>query len=175
MKKILILILFTISIDLFAASVEDSCKILQACSDWVSNKTGAKYDLQKFDKRSLKLEKDFKLNEGDPDFLFNYILQSNDLVRIKRESGFQIIAMKDLKDFQFPSINALEIPSNLDFYSVEFAFSNKEKVKNALLIIKKFLSKNGRVLEVANTPRIQVIDTGIHLNAIKLIVNELSK
>lgn len=83
--------------------------------------------------------------------------------------------MKALKDFQFPNVKVEEIPSSLDFYSAEFSLSNKDKVKNALLIIKKFLSKNGRVLEVADSPRIQVIDTGIHLNAIKLIINELNK
>jgi hypothetical protein len=154
---------------------EYSCKNLQTCTDWVSNKTGVKYDLQKLDKRTLKLEKDFNFNEGDPDFIYNYILQSNDLVRIKRENGFQVIVMRELKEFQFPNVNIAEIPNNLDFYSAEFPLSNKEKVRNALLIIKKFISKNGRVLEVANTPQVQVIDTGINLNAIKLIVNELNK
>lgn len=172
MKCLLIFLLMNLEPSLHA---EDSCKILKACSDWATNKTGIKYDLGKLDRRSLKLEKDFSLNEGDPDFIFNYLLQTNDLVRIKRESGFQIITMKDIKDFQFPSVKVEEIPNSLDFYSVEFPFSNKEKVKNAQLIIKKFLSKNGRVLEVADAPKIQVIDTGIQLSGIKLIVNELNK
>jgi hypothetical protein len=172
MKQLLIFTLLIMSTNLLA---EDSCKILKTCSEWATNKTGAKYDLGKLDKRSIKLEKDFNFNEGDPDFIFNYLLQSNDLVRIKRESGYQIITMKELKDFQFSNVQIAEIPSALDFYSAEFNLSNKDKVKNALLIIKKFLSKNGRVLEVADSPKIQVIDTGIHLNAIKLIVNELNK
>ena len=172
MKRLLVLCLFFASTNSFA---EFSCKNLQACAEWANKKTGAKYDLQKLEKRALQLEKDFNFNEGDPDFIFNYILQSNELARIKREDGFQIITMRELKDFQFPSINIAEIPSNLDFYSAEFSFSNKEKVRNALLVTKKFLSKNGRVFEVANMPHLQVIDTGIHLNAIKLIVNELNK
>jgi hypothetical protein len=172
MKFLLFFILLSTSSNILA---EDPCSILKTCSEWATNKTGVKYDLGKLDKRSFKLEKDFSLNEGDPDFVFNYLLQSNDLVRIKRESGFQIVAMKTLKDFQFPSVKVEEIPSSLDFYSAEFSLSNKDKVKNALLIIKKFLSKNGRVLEVADSPRIQVIDTGIQLNAIKLIINELNK
>ena len=172
MKTIIILSLLCASMNSYA---EYSCKNLQTCTDWVSNKTGVKYDLQKLDKRTLKLEKDFNFNEGDPDFIYNYILQSNDLVRIKRENGFQVIVMRELKEFQFPNVNIAEIPNNLDFYSAEFPLSNKEKVRNALLIIKKFISKNGRVLEVANTPQVQVIDTGINLNAIKLIVNELNK
>lgn len=172
MKHLLIFLLLVANSSLHA---EDPCKILKACSDWATSKTGVKYDLGKLDRRSLKLEKDFSLNDGDPDFIFNYLLQSNDLIRIKRESGFQITAMKDIKDFQFPSVLVSEIPNSLDFYSAEFSMSNKEKVKNALLIIKKFTSKNGRVLEVADSPRIQVIDTGIHLNAIKLIISELNK
>ena len=172
MRHLLIFSLLSLAPGLHA---EDSCKILQTCSEWATNKTGVKYDLGKLDKRTVKFEKDFSLNEGNPDFVFNYLLQSNDLIRIKRESGFQIISMKDIKDFQFPNVKLEEIPSSLDFYMVEFSLSNKDKVKNAQLIIKKFLSKNGRVLEVADSPKVQVIDTGIHLNAIKLIVNELNK
>lgn len=173
MKQLLFtFILVATSLNLMA---EESCKTLKSCSEWASGKTGSKYDLGKLDRRSLKVEKNFNHNEGDPDFIFNFILQSNELVRIKRESGFQIIAMKEIKDFQFPSVSALEIPSSLDFYSTEFSLSNKDKVKNALLVIKKFKSLNGRVLEVADSPKIQVIDTGIHLNAIKLIINELNK
>ncbi|MBC7539720.1 MAG: hypothetical protein H7281_12930 [Bacteriovorax sp.] len=172
MKQLLIFILFTTSLNLFA---EDPCKILKTCSEWATNKTGVKYDLGKLDKRSIKLEKDFNLNEGDPDFIFNYLLQSNDLVRIKRENGFQIVTMKEIKDFKFPSVLISEIPNSFDFYSAEFSLSNKEKVRNALLLIKNYLSKNGRVLEVADSPRVQVIDTGIHLNGIKLIINELNK
>lgn len=64
----------------------------------------------------------------------------------------------------------------MDFFSVEFSLSDKERVRNSLLIIKKFLSKNGRVLEVANAPnKIHVIDMGINLNGIKLLINELEK
>lgn len=175
MKHLLMFLLFTVSLNLFANTVVDSCKTLKSCSDWATNKTGVKYELGKLEKRSLKSEKEFNLGEGDTDFIFNFLLQSNDLVRLKRESGYQVIAMKELKDFQFPTVPALEIPNSLDFYSTEFTLSNKEKVRNAILIIKKFTSKNGRVLEVADAPRIQVIDTGIHLNAIKLIINELAK
>ena len=102
MKTIIILSLLFASMNSYA---EYSCKNLQTCTDWVYSKTGVKYDLQKLDKRTLKLEKDFNFNEGDPDFIYNYILQSNDLVRIKRENGFQVIVMRELKEFQFPNVN----------------------------------------------------------------------
>lgn len=160
------------TINLHAA---EGCKILKDCSEWASSKTGAKYNLGKFERRSMKFEKDFTLNEGDPDFVFNFMLQTNDLIRVKRENSYQIIQMKDLKDFKFASVKAEEIPPTFDFYSTEFSMSNKEKVKNALIIIKKFLSKNGKALEVADAPKIQVIDTGIHLNTVKLIIGELNK
>lgn len=172
MKHLLIFLLLAMGLNLYA---QDSCKLVKDCSEWATNKTGVKYDLGKMDKRSIKFEKDFSLNEGDPDFVFNFLLQSSDLIRIKRESGYQIMAMRDLKEFQFPSVKADQIPSSLDFFNVEFSFSNKEKVKNAQTIVKKFLSKNGKVLEIADSPKLSVIDTGINLNAIKLIVNELNK
>ncbi|MFA6236831.1 MAG: hypothetical protein WC635_05835 [Bacteriovorax sp.] len=172
MKHFLLIVLLTMSSNIFAA---DLCKTVKSCSDWATNKTGVKYELGNLDRRNLKQEKDFNQEEGDADLIFNFLLQSNSLVRIKRESGYQIIQMKDLKDFQFTPVKAEEIPPTLDFYSTEFSLSNKEKVKNALIIIKKFLSKNGRALEVADVPRIQVIDTGLNLIMIKSIITELSK
>lgn len=172
MKICLILLLSFCSLSLKAA---EQCKTLKDCSAWATLKTGMKYESSKFDRRSIKFEKDFSLSEGEPDLLFNFLLQSNDLIRIKGENSYQIIQTKDLKDFQLPSLKTEEIPATFDFYSAEFALSNREKTKNALVIIKKFLSKNGRVLEVADTPKIQVIDMGIHLNSIKLIIAELNK
>lgn len=155
---------------------EDNCKTLKACTDWVSGKTGAKYELGKLEKRGLKVEKDFSLNNGDVDFLFNYILQSNDLIRLKRDSGsFQVINLREMKDFQFPSVKAEEVPASLDYFTVEFTLADKERVANARTILKKLLSKNGRVLEVSDAPKIQVVDTGFQLNAIKFMINELNK
>ena len=159
-----------------ASAADFSCKTLRECAVWATNRTAQPYDLGKLDKRSLKLDKDFTFSEGDADFVFNYILQNNEFVRLKNEGGgYRVIAMKEMKDFQFPNVKLEEIPPTLDFYSADFTLSSKEKVKNALSIIKKFLSKNGRTLEAADAPRIQVIDTGIQLNAIKLIINGLNK
>lgn len=172
MKTLLVLLLLSMNSKLFAA---DSCKTLRTCSEWATSKTGVKYELGNQDRRNLKIEKDFNKEEGDADLIFNFILQSNSLVRIKRESGFQIIQMKDLKDFQFTPVKAEEIPQSLDFYSAEFPLSNKEKVKNALIVIKKYLSKNGRALEVADVPKIQVMDTGVHLILVRSIIGEINK
>lgn len=173
MKHFTFFLFLMMSFNLPAA---DSCKNLKSCAEWASGRTGAKYDLGKFEKRSLNLEKDFSFSEGDADFIFNFILQSNDLLRLKRDNGnYQVIAMREMKEFQFPTVKAEEIPASLDYYSTEFALSNKEKVKNAQIIIKKFLSKNGKVLEVADSPKLQVIDMGINLNAVKLIIAELNK
>lgn len=172
MKEFIVFIIFAINFTAFAA---ESCKTLKACSEWATNRTASQYELGKYEKRSIKFEKDFVLTEGDADFMFNYLLHANDLARIKRENGFQVIALKDLKDFQFPSIKESEIPATLDFYSTEFSLGNKEKVKNAVALIKKFKSTYGRVLEVAEGPKVVVIDTGIHLNIIKQIIEQLNK
>jgi hypothetical protein len=175
MKGGVISLLALLSVHAFAGD-NFNCKTVKACSDWATDRTSVKYELGKFEKRSLNVDKDFSFTEGDPDFIFNYILQSNEMLRLKRESStYQIISMRDMKDFQFPLVKAEEIPATLDFYSTEFTLSNKEKVKNAQIMIKKFISKNGRVLEVADAPKLQVIDTGISLNAIKLIITELNK
>lgn len=161
---------------MMASASEGNCKTLKSCADWATDKTGTKYELGKWDKRSLKQEKDLSLNEGNADFLFNFILQSNDMLRIKRENGnYQIIAIRDMKDFQFPVVKIEEIPAGLDFYTAEFSLSNKEKLTNAKLILKKLLSKNGRMLEIADANKLQIIDNGFQLNSIKMMINELNK
>lgn len=172
---VLSLSLLAVSSAVMAAD-EANCKTLKACADWVSGKTGAKYELGKMEKRTLKMDKDFSMNDGDPDFIFNYIIQTNDLIRIKRENGaYQLIASREMKDYQFPVVKSEEIPASLDYFTAEFPLSNKERIANARLMLKKILSKNGRMLEVADAPKLQIIDTGFQLNVIKLMLNELNK
>jgi hypothetical protein len=174
MKQLLVLSFIFLSFTISAA--EENCKTVKSCSEWATFKTAKRYDLGKYERRSLKLEKDFSLKEGDADFIFNFILQSNDLVRLKRDNdSYQIIALKDIKDFQFPTVKAEEIPATMDYYTTEFSLGNAEKVKNALIILKKQMSKNTKILEVADAPKLQMVATGIELNAIKLIITELNK
>lgn len=155
---------------------EENCKTLRACAEWATGKTGVKYDLGKLEKRSLRMEKDFNVNEGDADFLFNYILQTNDMVRLKRENAqYQVINSRDMKDFQFPALKPEEIPATLDFYTVDFPMTNKERVTNARIVLKKHIGKHGRMLEVSDSPKLQIVETGVQLNAIKVMINELNK
>jgi hypothetical protein len=76
------------------------------------------------------MEKDFNINEGNPDLIFSYILGNNDLIRVKRENGtYDILPIRNLKNFEFPKIKEIELVPSLDFYTMEFSLSNKEKVK----------------------------------------------
>ena len=178
-KSTLVLIALSMSLTsscALLASDDFNCKTIGNCAAWATHETSIHYQLDKFEKRTLKIDKDFNVKEGNVDFIFNYLLQSNDLVRLKRENAlYQIIAMKDIKEFQFPSVKVEEIPASLDFYSVEFSLGNKEKVKNTQQVVKKYLSKNGRVLEVADSPKLQVIDSGVNLLTIKMLITELNK
>ncbi len=175
MKKYF-LILSLIVYSITSTSAQESCSNLKSCVTWISDKTSAKYELGAQEKRTIKLNKDFVLSEGDPDFLFNFLLVENGLVRVKRENGaYQVIQAKDIKNFQFPLVKSEEIPNSLDYYSVEFSFSNKKMVKNAMQIFKKYLTKEGRLLEVADSPKILVTDVGIQLQTLRSIAKELNK
>ncbi len=174
MRKYLILCLMLASIQLKA---EDApCKILNTCAEWANSKTGNVYNLGIFAKRTLRIEKDFNINEGNPDLIFSYILGNNDFIRVKRENGtFDIMPIRNLKNFEFPKVKEIELVPNLDFYTVEFTLSNKEKVKNAMTILKKFISKNGRLLETTDGTKISVTETGVQLILIKSLIAELNK
>lgn len=174
MKNLLLLLLVSTTFATFAA--EESCTNLKTCAAWAMDKTSAKYELGTLEKRSIKPNKDFILSEGDPDFLFHFLLIENGLARIKRDNGnFQIIQTRDIKNFQFPLVKSEEIPNTLDIYSVEFSFLNKKMVKNAMQIFKKYISKEGRLLEVAEASKIVATDVGIQLQALRSIAKELNK
>jgi hypothetical protein len=163
-------------VSLPAIGAEDICNNLKSCAAWASDKTSAQYELGTLEKRTLKSNKDFLLTEGNPDFLFNFPLLENGFARVKRENGaYQIIQTKELKNFQFSLVKIEEIPSTLDFYSVEFSFSNKSVVKNAMQVFKKYISKEGRLLEVSNANKILATDIGIHLQLLRSIAKELNK
>lgn len=163
-----------ISQSLFSADMP--CKNLKACADWATDKTSVKYELGNLEKRSLKFEKNFLLSEGDPDFLFNFLLLQNNYARVKREDGiFQVIQSREIKNFHFPQVKEDAIPSTLDFYSVEFSFSSKIKVQNAMQVFKKYISKEGRLLEVSDSLKVLVTDSGIQLQALRAIAHELNK
>lgn len=176
MKNYTISFILTTLISQPILSADMTCKNLKVCADWASEKTSAKYDLGNLDRRSIKLEKNFSLSEGDPDFLFNFLLLQNNFARVKREDGvYQIIQNRELKNFQFTLVKEEVIPNTLDFYSVEFAFSNKAKVQNAMQVFKKYISKEGRLLEVSDSPKLLVTDSGIQLQALRSIAHELNK
>lgn len=152
------------------------CKVLKSCAEWANHKTGLVYNLGTLERRTLKMEKDFNINEGNPDLIFSYILGNNDLIRVKRENGtYDIQPIRNLKNFEFPKIKDIELVPNLDFYTMEFALTNKDKVKNAMTILKKFISKNGRLLESTDGTKVTVTESGVQLILIRSIVNELNK
>jgi hypothetical protein len=165
-----------ICIALPAFSAELTCKDLKSCAAWASDKSAAKYDLGTLERRSIKIEKNFLISEGDPDFIFNFLLLQNNLARVKREDGiFQIVQLRELKNFHFPLVKEEAIPNTLDFYSVEFIFSNKSKVQNAMQVFKKYISKEGRLLEVSDANKVLVTDLGVQLQSLRSIAHELNK
>lgn len=177
MRKVLFLVLVLASNGIMAQLSADSvCKNLKSCSEWMSKKTGVIFDLGKMERRSLKTEKDFDLSEGDPETLFSYILSQSDMTKIKRDSGaYEVIALREIKDFTFPVLKNEEIRPSYDIQATEFVFSNNIKLKNAVLMIKKLISKNGRVVQASEGNRIFVTDTGFQLIMFKNLISELNK
>ncbi len=174
MIKYLFLLLTLVSMDIKAEDA--TCKIIKSCAEWANNKTGLIYNLGTLERRTLKIEKDFNINEGNSDLIFSYILGNNDLIRVKRENGtYDILPIRNLKNFEFPKIKEIELVPTLDFFTMEFSLSNKEKVKNVMMILKKFISKNGRLLESTDGTKVTVTESGVQLILIKSIITEINK
>ncbi len=174
LKFIFLLFLNTQMLD--AIELETVCKNLKQCVEWVSAKTSMKYKTGDLDRRSLKVEKELQTEGGDADFLFNYVLTQNDLFRVKIASDqYEILPMREFKGIHFQKPAKNDEISLLDFYTVEIEFQNKEKLKNATTILKKYLTKNGKIFEVAGANRLLVSDVGVQLYLIRLMANELNR
>lgn len=150
---------------------DESCANMKACSAWATRNGNTKYDLGGYEKQKLNLVKNFSLNFGTYQSVFNFIIQSNGFVRLEKSDGTHKIELYSnlvLKDF--PQTTLEDAPKSLDFYSVKISNLDKNKSQTAKTIIKSFLSPHGRIIEHPNSFDFSVVDDGIHLNAIGLIV-----
>lgn len=175
MRNLFFLVVFIASNVTYAqVKAGDVCKNLKSCADWAQKSTGATYILSKNERKSLKIDKEFDLSEGGADIIFSYILFENDLTKLKRENGsYEIVAIRDVKNFTFPILKIEEVVPNFDFYAIEFSFDSKIKLKNAALIARKLISKNARVVESADGTKLFVTDTGGQLHFIKNVLSQI--
>jgi type II secretory pathway component GspD/PulD (secretin) len=175
MRNLLFLFIFIASSACYAeVKAGDVCKNLKSCAEWAQKSTGVTYILSKNERKSLKIEKDFDLSEGAADIIFSYILFENDLTKLKRENGsYEIVSVRDVKNFTFPILKIEEVTANFDFYAIEFSFDSKIKLKNAAIIARKLISKNARVVESADGTKLFVTDTGGQLHFIKSILSQI--
>lgn len=175
MNNTLNLTIFIVSTLNVLASAPD-CKTLKSCATWASDKTGINYQLGNLEKRSLKLEKDFNLEEGNPDLLFSFILNQNEYIRIKRDPRhYDIIPQRELKNFTFPKIKFEQVLANSDYITMEFQFASKAQTKNIITILKKFISKNGNATEIPDENKVIITETGYQMIAIKSLIDHFLK
>ncbi len=170
-KMITLLFFFSFSI-----IAKDECKQLKSCADYVTILTGSKYDLGKFEKKSLRVDQNLKLTNGNAEQLFVYILEQNNFFRVATSDGrFRILDKKEFQSIQFPKVISGQIQFTLDFFTFEYAIKNPPLKDMLISIAKKNISKNGRVLENAGDDIITLVDSGANLNKITGLLNELDK
>ncbi len=169
----LISIFFLLTISVFA---KDECKQLKSCADYVTILTGSKYELGKFEKKSLKVDQNLKLTNGNAEQLFVYILEQNNFFRVATSDGkYRILDKKEFQSIQFPKVMNGQIQFTLDFFTFEYTIKNSPLKDMLISIAKKNISKNGRVLENAGDDVITLVDSGANLNKIVGLLNELDK
>jgi len=152
------------------------CKQLKTCADYVALQTGVKYDLGKFEKKSLRVEQQFKMTSANADQLFVYLLEQNNLFRVATADGnYRILDRKEFQSFQFPKIDVQNLKFSFDFYTFEYSIKTEDSKSMLLMIAKKMISKNGRVLENVGENKITLVENGANLHRIIGVFNELDK
>lgn len=173
MKILITAILFTSFSTAFA---KDECKQLRSCADFVGVMTGTKYDLGKFEKRSLRNDPSIKMTKGNAEQVFLYILEQNNLFRVAtQDNGFKIVDKKEFETFQFPRTEAGNVKYTFDFVTYEYAVKDPSLKTMLMTIAKKMISKNGRVLENIGENKLTLVDSGANINKLHGILNELDR
>lgn len=174
MKKTLFITLCWIfSFNSFALG---ECKQLKTCAEYVGMQTSVKYDLGKFEKKSLKMEPQFKMTSANADQLFVYLLEQNNLFRVATTDGnYRILDRKEFQSYQFPKIDAQNLKFSFDFYTFEYAIKTTDLKSMLLTIAKKMISKNGRVLENVGENKITIVESGANIHRIIGVFTELDR
>lgn len=174
----LMTLLFLISLGFLQTSVwaKDECKQLKSCAEFVGLMTGAKYDLGKFEKKSLRSDPNLKMTNGNAEQVFLYILEQNNLFRVAtQDNHFRIVDKKEFNLFQFPKVETANIRHTLDFVTYEYVVKDPTLKLMLMGIAKKQISKNGRVLENIGESKLTLVDNGANVLKIVGMLNELDR
>lgn len=151
------------------------CKLLKTCADYVALQTGAKYELGKFEKKSLRVEQQFKMTSANADQLFVYLLEQNNLFRVATADGnYRILDRKEFQSFQFPRVQ-LPVKFSFDFVTFEYEVKVADLKSMLMVLAKKNLSKNGRVLENVGENKITIVDNGANVNKLIGLFQEIDR
>ncbi len=171
------LLIGTISLLIFInAFAKDECKQLKSCADYVGVMSGAKYELGKFERKSLRTDAAIKITNANADQVFSYILEQNNLFRVQvQDKVYRIVDKREFETFQFPKVDTHNIRYTLDFVTYEFQVKDPSLKTMLMVIAKKQISKNGRVLENVGESKLTIVDYGANVLKIAGMLNELDK
>ncbi len=170
--------LYIITLLIFSTivSAKEECKQLKSCAEYIGVMTNVKYDLGILEKKTLRKEPSIKMTNSNAEQVFGFILEQNNLFRVRLpDGGFKIIEKKEFDAFKFPKITPNELKATFDYFSFEYDLKNTDIKEMLLLVAKKLVSKNGKVQENAGENRITVIDNGANLVKIAGIFSELDR
>jgi general secretion pathway protein D len=183
MKKIILAICLTISVNLLAA---DNCQDLAKCVETVSQLTGKKYIYSGKLEGELKSSSNFAITAENADTMFSYILNASGYARIPtiEKDTFKIIMARDIR---YESVSALKadltttpiFPASEDYVLLTYKFTNfkdgqPRELSNTL---RPFMSRYGRIIELIDSVTIQEMATKLpqQLEFMRKIDHPLSK
>ena len=152
----------------------NECADLIKCVEVVSKLTKKKYLFNpKEVSGELKTSSNVDLDSDNADSLFTYILDLNGFARIPtvEKDTYTIVTSRDLRYQALPMINVdsanpPKIPSNYDYYLMQFKFQHFQygQMRGAANSLRPFMSRFARIIEVNETGLLVIQE-----NATKLI------
>lgn len=170
MKYFILLLCFSLN-----ALADETCASIKSCTDWASSKTGIIYELEGHENVSLNFNT-LSINAGNPNFILNYLLHDSGYLRVKKnDKVYRILSFTSLQNENVQKMPNENMPVMLDFYARDILNFSKDNKESAQVIIKKYLSKNGRIAEVKDTGVITIIDDDLHIRIIQNMVNHFTE
>lgn len=173
-------LIFVLSLSIFSTKhvFAQTCSDVADCINLVSKLTGEKYISDKDVKGKVALSENLKITKENGGEVLSEILNLAGYARIpSTKSGWTVINARDVRYMPVPHYEYGKdtIPKNYDHMMATIKLKNRYITPEISRNFRPFMSRYGRIIDVASTGTIIISDTGMNIHRLIELVKVLDK